>query len=765
MFEGDLELCHCTVPMGTQTPASPAIRVSFERPAPSRALAVVLALLTCSAFTAHAQQPGLCRIAAELADVAAEPDAETNATIEVSADEASLARDGRSVVRGNVRVEQGARLIRADEAVYDEQEETVSVVGNVEYRDPRVRVRGDRAFLDASAERVEFTGTEFELPARPARGQADALIISGERILRLDDVSYTTCATGENDWQLVASRIRIDQDEGTGTARNVRIDFQGVPILYTPWLSFPISDARKSGFLVPEFGRSSRSGTNIGLPYYWNIAPNLDATLTPRYLSQRGLQLNGDLRYLTSTSLGGLRFEYFPNEKLTADSRGFASLDHVTLWPNGVRLIAELQTVSDDLYFEDLGRSLSETSVTHLPRDLILDYRHGAWRLRGRAQNFRTIDGSFTTIEEPYERLPQLVARAQWPNHDPWGLVYGFDGELVHFERDQGVTGTRLDVAPNVSLPLGGAGYFFTPAVDFRHTRYWLDQPVADQQTSNPSRTLPQFSVDSGAIFERVTGTSMQYVHTLEPRVLYVHIPHAEQADLPIFDTGLPEFNLVQLYRENRFVGADRVGDTDKLSVGLTSRLLDAGDGRQYLAATLGQAFFLSEQAVELPDQHRPVQDRSNYIAELAIGLYRGVSMDLGYQWDPALDRTAQAEMSVGYRSENGRILNFAYRFRRNTLEQSDVSFAWPIADRWRVLGRLNYSLLDETTLERLLGFEYETCCWGLRLVSRRHISRRTGESDTAVAIQLELKGLANVGDAADRLLERGILGYTTAYD
>ncbi|MGH8495156.1 MAG: LPS-assembly protein LptD [Gammaproteobacteria bacterium] len=727
-------------------------------------------LLFLAAFAAHAQEPKLCKIADDLADLSDETAPSrtdltpVDDTINVSADQAEIAKDGSSVVRGNVRVEQGSRSIRADSATFDQKEESISIEGGVEYRDPEVRVRGEKALLDAPAQSVEFSETEFELAARPARGAAEYLTISGDETVQLEGVSYTTCPAGNDDWELLASRIRLDHDAGTGTARNVRIDFMGVPILYTPWLSFPITDERKSGFLVPEFGSSSRSGTDIGIPYYFNIAPNLDATLAPHLLTQRGLQLQGEVRYLSEDSGGALEFEYLPNDADTGDSRGFASLDHKSLFSTGLRFVADLQTVSDDLYFEDLGSSLSETSVTHLPRDLILDYRYANWLFRARALSYRVVDGSIAPLEEPYATAPQLTADGLWPQA-ALGLTYGFGSELVHFERDDRVTGTRLNLVPNVSLPLGGPGYYLTPAMALGHTEYWLDVPEATQQASSPSRTLPRYSIDSGAIFERAAGGSGQFVQTLEPRILYVHIPFAEQDDLPIFDTGTPEFNLVQLYRENRFIGTDRIGDTDKFSVGVTSRLLDAADGNQYLSATLGQAFFLSEQAVEIPGEPMVERNASNYVAELDVGLYERFNVDLGYQWDPATDRTAQAEMRFGYRSEAGKILNFAYRFRRDALEQSDMSFAWPIGDRWSVLGRLNYSLLDETTLERLVGFEYETCCWGVRVVSRRHISRRTGESDTSVAIQLELKGLANVGDSADRLFERGILGYAADDD
>ncbi|HUO81760.1 MAG TPA: LPS assembly protein LptD [Gammaproteobacteria bacterium] len=728
-------------------------------------------LLALAAFSARAQAPDLCRVTEDLADFSAAWNTDEGAdaagteddTVRVSADHAEIARDGNSVVRGNVQVEQGRRLLRADRAIYDQDEETLSVAGHVQYRDPEVRVRGEEALFDGPAEHIEFSGTEFELPRRPARGAAGSLILSGDETLRMEDVSYTTCPPGNDDWQLLASRIRLDHESGTGTARDVRIDFKGVPILYTPWLSFPFTDARKSGFLVPEFGRSSRSGTDLRVPWYWNIAPNLDATITPRLLSQRGLQMNGKLRYLTAGSRGGFEFEYLPDDHLADESRGFASLDHETLFPGGLRFIADLQDASDDQYFEDLGRSLSETSVTHLPRDIILDYRYAGWLLRARAQNYRTIDTSIAPLDRPYTRVPQILAGGRWPR-SALGLDYGFGSELVNFERDDGVTGSRLDLAPRAELPLGGAGWFVTSAVELGHTRYWLDDTAAGADTSL-SRTLPRYSLDSGMIFERMTGRDGRYVQTLEPRILYVHIPFTEQDDLPVFDTGLPEFNLVQLYRDNRFIGPDRIGDTDKLSAGVTSRLIGAADGNQYLSATLGQAYFLSEQSVRLPDEPQLDRNASNYIAELDVGIYEGFNLDFGYQWDPATDRTAQAETRLNYHGEDGRIANVAYRFRRGVVEQTDLSFAWPVATRWRLLGRLNYSLLDDTTLERLVGFEYEACCWALRVVSRRHISRRTGESDTAVAVQIELKGLANVGDSADRLLERGILGYSTDYD
>jgi LPS-assembly protein len=345
-----------------------------------------------------------------------------------------------------------------------------------------------------------------------------------------------------------------------------------------------------------------------------------------------------------------------------------------------------------------------------------------------------------------------------WPN-GLWGLRYGFDGELVNFDRDVGVTGWRLDAAPQIDLPIEKPGWFITPGVILEYTRYDLknvDPGQADEQT----RTLPIASLDTGMILERTTASSRGRIQTLEPRLLYVHIPHREQSDLPVFDTIVPDLNLVQLYRKNRFLGVDRIADTDQLSIGVTSRILDVSTGREVVTATIGQALYLSTQGVTLPNQSMSTSSSSDYIAEIRFLLYENLNFDLGYQWGTGNAGTTQSEARIQYRPQSNKILNLSYRFRKQSIEQGDISLSWPMSKNWNVVGRYNYSFRDKEALEQFVGIEYESCCWGLRLVTRRYITG-DGTRDSSIGLQLVLKGMTSLGTKADRLLEHGILGYS----
>jgi len=572
-------------------------------------------------------------------------------------------------------------------------------------------------------------------------------------------VSYTTCPPGSDDWLLVADDIDLDTDAGTGTARDVKLNFLGLPILYAPWLSFPLGDARKSGVLTPEIGSAGRSGNQLRIPWYFNLAPNYDATLTPRILTDRGLQLGAEFRYLTARDSGTAEVEYLADDDLFGDSRHLLSYRHQTLFDSGWRNRIHFRQTSDGQYFEDLGGSLSTSSITHLNRAIVFDYAGEHMTFMGRLQDYQTIDETIAPADEPYRRLPQLTAQGYWPNQ-PGGFRYRFDGELVYFDRDVGVTGWRLDAAPQVEWPVERPGWFLTPSMTLRHTAYGLDDddPLADD---NPRRTLPIGSLDAGLVFERRAGAENELMQTLEPRVRYVHVPYREQSDQPVFDTILPDLNLVQLFRPNRFLGADRIADTDQLSIGVTSRLLDVDSGRELVTATVGQALYLSEQGVRLPGQAVGISRSSDYIAEVRFPLYDTLNFDVGHQWGTGEEGTTQSGARLQYRPGEDKVLNLAYRYRRGSLEQGDLSWSWPIGERWRFVGRYNYSLRDDEVLEQFYGIEYESCCWGLRLVSRRHISTRDGTRDSSVGLQLVLKGMTSVGTAADRLLERGILGYS----
>jgi LPS-assembly protein len=673
--------------------------------------------------------------------------------------EAALGRDGGARMSGGVLVRRGDRLAGADSAIYDPRGRALLLRGDVRYEDPANNVVGDSAEFDYDSGMIRFTGAEFRLGAGQSRGAARSLEISREGTLELDDVSYTTCPPGSDDWVLEAGDIDIDTESRTGSAQNVKLRFQGVPILYSPYLSFPIGDARKTGFLTPELGSAGRSGNEIRAPFYWNIAENYDATLTPRLLTDRGLQIGSEFRYLSRRNEGIAQFDYLPDDSLTGTNRHLTAVEHQTIFDSGWRNRIDFREVSDSGYFEDLGGSLSISSITHLDRSLWFDYYGDRWSLLARIQDYQTIDDTLLPTEEPYRRLPQFVFSGTWPDRI-MGLRYDVDGELVYFDRDVGVTGWRADVAPTVSWPLRHPGWFVVPEVAMQYTAYGLNN-TDPGQPDDPDRLLPIASVDTGLILERTMDTEERHIQTLEPRILYVHVPHRDQADLPVFDTIVPDLNLVQLFRKNRFLGVDRIGDADQLSVGITTRLLDGSSGDQLVSATIGQALYLSAQGVGLPGEPVVTDDSSDYIAELSFLVFENLNFDIGHQWGASGGGATQSEARLQYRPRTNKILNLAYRFRRGTLEQGDVSWSWPLTERWNFVGRYNFSFRDDETLERFFGLEYESCCWGIRLVTRRHISTRDGTHDSSFGLQLVLKGMTSVGTAADQLLEQGILGYT----
>ena len=670
--------------------------------------------------------------------------------------EAQLGTRPAATMSGGVLLRKDDKLAGAELAHYDPEQQAILLEGNVRYEDPGTQVRSDSAEFAYLSGRIRFEGAQFSLGGNDARGAAEALEINQDGTLRLDGVEYTTCPPGSEDWLLRGKSIKLDTREGVGTAKGVRLQFKGVPILYAPYISFPISDARKSGLLTPELGSAGRSGNEIRLPYYWNIAPNYDATITPRLLTSRGLQLETQFRYLTSRNDGAITADYLSNDSILDAARHQLRFEHRTLFDSGWRNRIAFREVSDSQYFEDLGGSLSASSITHLNRSIRFDYYGRNFSLLGQVQDYQTIDDAILPPDEPYRRVPQLLARGLWPLSF---LRLGLEGEVVNFDRDVGVTGWRLNAAPSIELPVGGPGWFVTPSVSLDHTRYQLDNTLPGAET-DPTRTVPVASLDTGMILERTLNGSGR-VQTIEPRLLYVNIPFRDQDSLPVFDTITPDINLVQLYRENRFLGVDRIGDTEQLSIGVSSRILDVSSGRELMTATVGQTRYFGDRNVVLPGNSVSTLETSDYIAELRFLLWENMNFDFGHQWGTGENGTTQSEARLQYRPASKKILNLAYRFRRDSLEQGDLSWSWPVSTQWNFVGRYNFSFRDEEVLEQFFGLEYESCCWGLRLVSRRHISTRDGTRDSSFGLQLVLKGMTSVGTAADRLLERGILGYS----
>lgn len=723
----------------------------------------ILAGLLLAATQAQADEVRECRtaLAVGFEETVAMPVDPADPTIhfEAGSFEASAGDSPGMSMSGGVLVRRGNRLAGAETADYDPEQQSLHLTGDVRYEDEGTQIVSDSADFAYESGRIEFNGARFSLAAGNSRGGAGKLLITEAGELQLDRVEYTTCPPGSNDWLLQADDIDLDTRDGIGTARDIRLRFKDVPILWAPFISFPIGEARKSGILTPEIGSSGRSGNELRVPFYWNIAPNYDATITPRILTERGLQVQTEFRYLTRRHDGILVAQYLPDDALVDDARHLLSARHRSLFDNGWRGLLEFREVSDNQYFEDLGGSLSASSTTHLDRHLSFDWHSEHIDVFAQLQDFQTLDEAILPNQEPYRRLPQVRFAGRWPERIA-GLAASLDAEIVNFDRDVGVTGWRTNLAPRIEAPIGEKGWFLRPAVTWDVTNYEL-RNTAPGAADSFSRTLPIGSVDAGLMLERLTNGDARRIQTLEPRMLYVHVPFRDQDELPVFDTITPDLNLVQLFRTNRFLGVDRIGDTDQVSLGITSRLLDVDTGEELLAATIGQTRYLSDRQVTLPGGTPATFESSDYIAELRFLLYEHLNFDVGYQWGSTTDRTTQSEARLQYRPANNKILNMSYRYRRGSIEQGDLSWSWPISGSWNFVGRYNYSFRDEEALEQFFGLEYESCCWGLRVVSRRHISTRDGTRDSSFGLQLVLKGMTSVGTAADKLLERGILGYS----
>lgn len=680
------------------------------------------------------------------------------ADIDISSNDAVLGVDGNATLSGDVRVIQGDRELRADSVQYDAKRNAFSVKGSVQYRDPLVQARGLSGDY-AQSEGASFDGAEFELPQRPARGTAQQMRVGLDGVIELERVTFTTCPRDDDSWRIEARDIALDTRRRTGSGRNAQVQFKGVPILYLPYLSFPLGSERKSGFLFPNVGHTTRSGAQLTVPWYWNARPNIDVTLEPTLYQRRGLDVGAETRWLFERQAGALRVNLLPGDDLAGVDRTRLRLDHRADFADNWRLRIAAEDVSDAGWFEDFAQGPEGTSVAFLERLAEVSYRDEFWRLRGEFQQFQTIDNGLAPDERPYARLPRLLATGAF-NFGPNGLVsLGLESEIVNFDRPTGVTGWRVDAAPTVGLDLRGPGFYLKPSAGYRYTRYALEQTAPGADTA-PTRSMPFAALDAGLVFERDAGARGQRRITLEPRLLYLYTPFRDQDALPIFDTARPDLNIVQLFSTNRFVGADRVSDSNQVSVGVTTRLFDGRTQGQFMAATFGQTFYFETPRVSLPGEPPSTRRRSDVVAQLALAPYRNWSVDMGLQWNPQSRDHERSQFRLQYRPDAERVLNFAYRFQRERLEQGEVSGAWPIGQRWNLFARMVYDLQDNQSLERFAGLEYKACCWRLRAVARRFVSSRTGERDTGIYLQLELNGLASVGTPADAFLERAIRGY-----
>ncbi|HUF73598.1 MAG TPA: LPS assembly protein LptD [Gammaproteobacteria bacterium] len=709
----------------------------------------------CLIAAARLEAQDVCRVPVPVDNAPADTESPLGERLEIAAGGSSGdAGEGVYELFDGISIRYRGGILSAERASTSEGAAVIEVLENVRLAGDGFEVSAAGASLDRTTEEARFLGAVLDIPARSARATAEEVVVRPQGLISLNEIMFTTCPEDDLDWQLLGRELEIDRPAGFGRARNVRLKFKGVPILWAPYFSFPIDDRRKSGFLAPQISERDRTGFDLTVPVYLNLAPNYDLLLEPRYMEDRGLQVRTSFRYLLPTSDGQLNFERIENDDQLDRARHFIHLEHESRFGSRWQLDSFIDDVSDSAYFEDMGDSLGVISQTHLDRFIDLAYFGPHWSIVSRVQEYQTIDDLIVVSDYPYELRPQMLFQGRWGDR-----IVGFDStiEAVDFDRSVGVTGWRLDSTQELSLRFARAGMYLTPAVAMRQTAYRIDD-AAPGQNRSPSRALPLTSLDSGLRFERDAGRDRSWIQTIEPRLLYVSIPYQDQSDLPIFDTILPDFNLVQLFNKYRFVGGDRVADTDRVSVGVTTRLIESASGRERISATIGQSRFREPRRIMLPDEPALDSRRSNYVAELGITLSQKWNLDVGYQWSGETEETVRAETRFEFRPENDRLLGVGYRMRKDILEQGDLSLIWPVGERWRVIGQYSYSLLEKEPLERFAGLEYEACCWRLRVTSRRYIVRSTGETDNSISIQLELSGLSQRSATPEELLGRGIL-------
>ncbi len=739
---------------------------------------ICLAVL-CSLPLAAAAQEGL-KLKTQPSLMLIPPSSTEPLPLFIEADKIQGRNDQETEAEGDVRLRKRGRAVFADWLRYDKPDNEITAVGHVRMDQGGDVTEGEKLRYNLETERGFMEKPRYTLtPAAPvappgtgmppfaetdARGTAERLLFEGPGQYRALQAQYTTCAPGNNDWYIRTRDLHIDKDKDVGVARDASIVFMGLPIFYSPYLSFSLHQERKSGILTPSYGSSSRSGAELTVPYYWNIAPNLDATFSPRVLAKRGVQLNTEFRYLNPTYKGEAYVEYLPNDNLARLDRSAFSLKHAQTLPYSWSGSLNLQGVSDNRYFTDLATLPAVTSQVVLPREGSLS-RGGTWGQGGTygfsalVQRWQTLQvDPLAPVTPPYNRQPQVTLTAY--NQNILRSDFDFSGNFIDFNHPTLVNGKRFMAYPSLSLPLQNSFAYFTPKVGVNLTHYALDRNTTT--LPDTTRSLPIFSAESGLVLERdTTVIGQRLTQTLEPKIYYVYIPFRDQSQIPNFESGLQDINFATIFSENQFSGYDRINDANQVTFGLTSRFLNADNGIERLRAGVAQRYYFRSQQVSLPGVP-PRSDQSSTSDLLAVvsgTIAPHWTAEGGWQYNTDRSQTQKLNIGTRYQPQPGKVLNLSYRHTIDALKQTDISAQWPLSSQWTAVGRWNYSVLDRRTLESLAGFEYNGGCWVFRAVAHR-FATATQEASTTIFLQLELNGVSRIGSNPLDALRRNIAGY-----
>ncbi|WP_233510935.1 LPS-assembly protein LptD [Dyella psychrodurans] len=712
---------------------------------------------------------------------------------------------------GHVKTVRADQELHADVADYNSDTTDYDARGNVHYQEAIHLLSADHIVGNTNNSTGVATGNvRFQMLDSHGNGTAVRAEMIDENRNRYSVVTYSTCDIGRHIWEIRAKKLETDQTTGRGIARDATMSMYGVPFFYSPYMSFPLNNDRSSGFLYPYFEHTGNAGYQFRIPYYFNLAPNYDATLDPRYYSLRGVMLSGEVRYLFPKTNGTFEFDFLPSDnyndqKITPsapDTQGqqrysYKFINNTILFP-GWSLNTNINRASDQNYLHDFGDDLYSVSTTILYSSIYLNGSGNWWSAQVGGDIWQNVDPSQPNSVEPYKRLP----RATFNMDIPFWHWYdaGLTSEAVSFHKSNSVEGSRLDLYPYVDADYQGSWWFIRPKIAYRYTTYALDAGYQDYYTANttsttttiykfndasPTRSLPILSLDQGLIFDRSTSLfGTNYTQTLEPRLYYLYVPYRNQNNLPLFDTSLMNFDDWMLFAPNQFSGADRQMNANNLTAAVTTRLLDDG-GVERLTATFGQIRYFTPQLVQDAFTPPTYWAGSDYVAELGTQLNDQWTMSTEYLWNPNTKKTELGTFTVQRRLGFDGVLNFSYRLRQNlaltalntetyqkTVEQYDISAVYPLTDRWRLIGDWTYSVMDHETVEAVAGVQYEGCCVKVSLVARHYVTgydgvvssllpgQTTPGKDTAVMFELEFKGMGSFSGQTDSILRRDILGY-----
>jgi len=660
---------------------------------------------------------------------------------------------GLTRLEGGVKLQQSQRLLSSNYAEYDQVTNKASLSDNVSFREPGVLLRGNTAQADIESTEVLFTDAQYVLHEQRLRGQADRLLRLQDGRLRLENSSYTYCPPGVESWQLRADNIMLDKEEGFGEAQDAVLEVGGVPIFYAPYFTFPIDDRRRSGFLYPTFNVSDDNGVDLAVPYYFNLAENYDDTLVARLISERGLMLENEFRYLNEWSESLVSTAYLPSDDKFGDDRWLLNYEGRTY--NTGRWVTNIDytRVSDTAYFDDLDSTLDVAREDHLNQLGEVHYYGDGWNAQARIHSYQTLSDD----RSPYRRLPQLWLQGA----ESWDLKrLDYQAEFVNFDRDlAGLTGAdrivgqRVHLMPSFSYQYRQHWGYAIPTARLWSNTYQLDNQLSGQD-SNPNINVPILSLDTGLYFDRAMKNGG--THTLEPRVFMLYVDEENQDAIPNFDTAELDFDYRSLFRYNRFSGRDRIGDSQQISLGLTSRwILDSG--YEQARFSIGQAYYLEDRNVQLNGAPAATDSTSDIATETVWNINQNWRSTLDMIFD-ANGELSKSNLKFNYNRDLDHRFNFSYRFEENARKQIDSSFIWPLSQRWGLIGRWQHDLDNSETLESLLGVEYESCCWSVRLAARKWLDD-TDNTDSAIYLQFVLKGLGGIGSGSGSFLN-DIIGY-----